>query len=334
MKVSVIVPVRDEEQSIRELLDSLLQQTRPPDEIVIADGGSIDATPQIIEQYIKQGAPVRLLRAGPALPGRGRNVGAAAAKFDWLAFTDAGIRLDRDWLENLIARAEQDEAIELVYGSWEPIIDSFFKECAAIAYVPPPLTVSNGVVMRPRAVVSMLLRRDAWAKVAGFPEDLRSAEDLLFMNRLEATGYRAVFEPRAQVHWNLRATLADTFKRFVIYSRNNIRAGLWRQWQATILTRYAVLLVLLLAALLIDPRWVWVPILAWLLMLALRAFVSIRRNRHCYPASFLRNLARAVLIMCVLAALDAAAIIGSVQWLCFDAFRSPRTKTLEAGNGA
>jgi hypothetical protein len=234
----------------------------------------------------------------------------------------------------LIARAEQDEATELVYGSWEPIVDTFFKEAAAIAYVPPPLTVSNGVVMRPRAVVSMLLRREAWSAVDGFPEDLRSAEDLLFMNRLEAAGYRPVFEPRAQVHWNLRATLADTFKRFVIYSRNNIRAGLWRQWQKTILTRYAVLLVLLVLSLIVDWRWVWVPVAAWLLMLVLRTLVSIRRNRHCYPASFLRNLARVPLIVCVLAALDAAAIIGSVQWLCFDAFRSPRTKTLEAGNGA
>ena len=106
MKVSVIVPVRDEEDSIRELLDSLLQQTRPPDEIVITDGGSADATPQIIEEYIRKGAPVRLIRAGAALPGRGRNLGAAQASFEWLGFTDAGIRLASNWLETLAAKAE------------------------------------------------------------------------------------------------------------------------------------------------------------------------------------------------------------------------------------
>jgi len=333
MKVSVIVPVRDEEHSIRELLDSLLQQTRPPDEIVITDGGSVDATPQIIEQYINQGAPVRLLRAGPALPGRGRNLGAAAAKFDWLAFTDAGIRLDLDWLEHLIARAAQDETMDVVYGAWEPMTDTFFKECAAIAYVPPPASHS-GIVTRPRFIASTLLRRDAWAAVNGFPEELRSAEDLLFMNRLEEAGFNAVFEPRAQVHWNLRPTLGSTFKRFLSYSRNNIRAGLWRQWQAAILTRYAVLLVLLVLSLIANWRWVWLPVAAWLLLLALRAFLSIKRNRHCYPASLIRNLFRAPLVMCVLAALDAAAIIGSVQWLLLDAFRSPRAKALEAGNGA
>jgi glycosyltransferase involved in cell wall biosynthesis len=333
MKVSVIVPVRDEEHSIRELLDSLLQQTHPPDEIVITDGGSVDTTPQIIEQYIQQGAPVRLLRAGPALPGRGRNLGAAAAQFDWLAFTDAGIRLDRDWLENLIARAERGEAIDVVYGAWEPVTDSLFEQCAAIAYVPPPVAMSDGGVVRPRSIASALLRRDAWAAVDGFPEDLRSAEDLLFMDRLEHAGYRAVFEPRARVHWSLRPTLGSTFKRFLIYSRNNIRAGLWRQWQARILGRYAVLLVLLVLALVVDPRWVWVPVIAWLLLLAARAVVSIRRNRHCYPASFLANVIRACMIVALLAVLDVAAIAGSVKWLLLDAFRSRRKRTVEAGDG-
>jgi glycosyltransferase involved in cell wall biosynthesis len=127
MKVSVVVPVRDEEGSIRELLDSLLAQTRPPDEIVITDGGSIDATPQIIEDYIRRGAPVRLIRAGAALPGRGRNLGAAQASFEWLAFTDAGIRLENNWLEALISKAEANDSIDVVYGSWEPVTDSFFK---------------------------------------------------------------------------------------------------------------------------------------------------------------------------------------------------------------
>src|ERR1044071_6986691 len=105
MKVSVVVPVKDEEHSIRELLDSLLAQTRPPDEIVLTDGGSLDATPQIIEEYIRNGAPVRLIRAGAALPGRGRNLGAAQASFEWVAFTDAGIRVAHKRLERLITKA-------------------------------------------------------------------------------------------------------------------------------------------------------------------------------------------------------------------------------------
>src|ERR1700741_4408736 len=108
MQVSVVIPVRNEENSIRELLDSLLTQTRPPDEIVITEGGSTDATPQIIEEYIANGAPVRLIRAGAAPPGRGRTLGAAKANHEWIGFTDAGIRLEKAWLEALVAKAEGD----------------------------------------------------------------------------------------------------------------------------------------------------------------------------------------------------------------------------------
>jgi len=333
MKVSIVVPVRDEERSIRELLDSLLAQTRPPDEIVITDGGSVDATPQIIEEYIRNGAPVRLIRAGAALPGRGRNLGAAQASHEWIAFTDAGIRLANNWLETLIGRAEADDSIDVVYGSWSPVTNTFFKQCAAIAYVPPPSS-RNGTITRPRFIASTLLRREAWQKVKGFPEDLRSAEDLLFMDRVENAGYRFVFEPRAQVQWDLRPTLWSTFKRFVVYSRNNIRAGLFRQWQSTILMRYGILAALALAALIIEPRWIWLMIGAWLLMLVARAAVSIRRNRVCYPASFVQNLARGAMVMSLLAVLDAAAIIGSLQWLLLDCFRWSRKAPVEAGNGA
>jgi hypothetical protein len=69
-------------------------------------------------------------------------------------------------------------------------------------------------------------------------------------------------------------------------------------------------------------------------MLAARAVVAIRRNRSCYPASALRNIKRGILVMTLLAALDAAAIIGSIQWLLLDWFRWSPKAAVEAGNGA
>jgi glycosyltransferase involved in cell wall biosynthesis len=333
MKVSVVVPVRDEEDSIRELLDGLLSQTRLPDEIVITDGGSIDTTPEIIEEYIRKGAPIRLIRATEALPGKGRNLAAADARFEWLGFTDAGIRTANNWLEALVSRAEREQTVDVVYGDWHPITDTFFKECAAIAYVPPP-RLNNGTVTRPRSIASTLMRRAAWEKVKGFPEDLRSGEDLLFMDRIDSAGFKACVEPTAQVYWNLRPNLMSTFRRFLVYSRNNIRAGLWRQWQATILSRYAMILLLLIVVLVVNPIWFWVPFAFWLAMMAARAVVSIRRNRNCYPASFLRNIPRALTVMSLLTVVDAAAILGCVQWLLFDWFRWSRKATVEAGNGA
>lgn len=334
MKISVVVPVRDEEELIADLLDNLLAQSRRPDEIVITDGGSVDSTRKIITDYIDSGAPIKLIKSGPALPGRGRNLAAAAATSEWLGFIDAGIRPAHDWLEQLSAKVGGDANVDVIYGSWAPITDSFFKECAAIAYV-PPATMRAGSLMRPRSIVSTLMRKSVWESVGGFPEHLRSGEDLLFMNRVESAGYHTVFAPRAMVHWHIKPSFTSTFSRFVAYSRNNIRAGLWREWQSAILSRYFMLIVLALPAIVLGIRWLLLPLLLWIAMLLARGVVAIRRNRFCYPASLLRNVRRLLLLIPLIAVLDLAAIIGTIEWLLKDSFRDEqKAVVVEAGNGA
>ena len=138
MRISVAVPVRNETSSIRILLNELLAQTLQPAEIVLTDGGSSDDTPQIIEEFISSGAPVRLFREQQSMPGRSRNISAQHAQSDWIAFIDAGTKPGSDWLANLARRVTNDTSVEVVYGTYEPVVDSFFKECAAIAYVPAP----------------------------------------------------------------------------------------------------------------------------------------------------------------------------------------------------
>src|SRR6266550_9491208 len=128
MKISVIIPVRNEEASIRTLIQNLLDQTMTPAEIVITDAGSSDATPAIISEYVKSGAPIRLIREAAGLPGRGRNIAAAQAASEWLAFIDAGIRPELTWLESLAKRAQLQSDVDVVFGSYEPVVDTLFKQ--------------------------------------------------------------------------------------------------------------------------------------------------------------------------------------------------------------
>jgi len=323
MKVSVVVPVRNEAQSIRTLLDSLLSQTRVPDEIVITDGGSTDSTTQIIDEYISRGAPVRLIREQAALPGRGRNVSAANASYDWLAFTDGGIRPARDWLQTLIRNVEQDSTLDVVYGTWEPVVDTFFRECAAIAYVVPPEPV-DGATIRKRVIASTLMRKSVWSAVGGFPEDLRSAEDLVFMNAIEQANFHVLYEPRAIVQWSIQPTFGRTFKRFALYSGNNIRAGLWGKWQGPVFRRYLVVGFWALVAIALGRQWLFTIPLVWLLMLAARAVVALRRNALTYPATVWRNARRLLLLIPIIATLDAATFVGTINWLLSDKLTSTK----------
>ena len=325
IEISVVVPVRDEEASIRTLLEGLLSQTLPPNEIVITDGGSIDDTREIIEEFIGRGAPVKLLRERDSLPGRARNVGVRNARCDWIAFTDAGTKPAPDWLAELAGKAEDDGAAAVVFGSYEPVVDSFFRECAAIAYVPATTLTPNGPA-RPLSIVSALMRRTVWEGVGGFPEDLRSAEDLVFMNRIEAEGYRITRAPTAVVYWTIQPGLWKTFRRFVTYSRNNIRAGLWRRWQAAIFQRYLLVGIAAVPAIFLGVRWLAVPLLLGLAQLVIRGIRAQYQKRHLYPAGITRSILRLLLVVVIIATLDAAAFAGSISWLLSDKLHLAATK--------
>jgi glycosyltransferase involved in cell wall biosynthesis len=317
IEISVVIPARDEEGSVRTLIEGLLNQTLPPTEIVITDGGSVDATREIIEEFISRGAPVRLIREQDSMPGRARNVGVEHSRCDWIAFTDAGTRPEPGWLAALAGKAGDGSDAEVIYGSFAPIVDSFFKECAAIAYLPPAVEI-EGTLTSCKSIASALMRRKVWAAVGGFPEQLRSAEDLLFMQRIEAEGFRELRAPEALVHWNIQSNLWRTFKRFVTYSRNNISAGLWRQWQAAIFIRYALLLIIAVPAIFFGVRWLAVPLGFWLVLMLARAARALRKNRKAYPANVGLNLMRLFLLIPIIATLDLAALIGSLNWLLLD----------------
>jgi glycosyltransferase involved in cell wall biosynthesis len=317
VKISVIIPVRNEEQSIGQLLNSLTSQTLKPSEIVITDGGSSDRTAAIIAAHDQTSVPIHLIRAPAGLPGRGRNLAAAQAVNEWIAFIDAGITPEPTWLELLAKRTQLDADVDVVYGSYEPVTDTLFKRCCVMAYVPPPVEL-EGRLVRSRSVVSLLMKRSVWETVGGFPENLRSAEDLLFMNKIEQGNFRIANAPDALVHWQVQPTPWLTFKRFVVYARNNMRAGLWRQWQAAIFKRYALLLVSTFPVFWFGARWLLITLLLWLAMLAARATVAIWRNRVCYPGGIFANILRLAVLMPIIAMLDAATAIGTLQWAVKD----------------
>jgi glycosyltransferase involved in cell wall biosynthesis len=320
IEISVVVPVRNEEDSVRTLIEGLLAQTLRPREIVITDGGSNDATRDIIEEFISAGAPVKLIREAAALPGRGRNIGVRNAKYGWIAFTDAGNRPDPEWLANLAAKIVDGSEVDVVYGSYEPVVDSFFRECAALAYVPLASEV-EGTLARSRFIASALMRRQVWEAVGGFPENLRSGEDLLFMEEIDQKGFVTVQAPRAIVFWSIQPTLWRTFMRFQNYSRSNIKAGLWRKWQASIFLRYALLTLIALPAIVLGWRWFLVPFLVWLCFMLARAAKAIRENRRSFPAGPGRNLVRLLVLLPIIGTLDAAAFVGSIKWLLLDRLR-------------
>lgn len=258
MKISLVIPVKDEAESLEALCLSIARQTRQPDEIVLVDGGSTDETVKIAKKIAIKQTELKLVETPRASPGKGRNIGVENARFEWIAFTDAGIRLENDWLEKLVEKAVENPEIDIVYGNYAPVVGTYFEKIAALVYVPAQM--ANGI--RGKFIASYLMRKEVWTTVGGFP-DLRAAEDLMFMEAAEKSNFKIAFAPNALVHWQLRPNVSSTFKKFVLYSKHNVWAGRQWDWHYGVLKQYAVLLPILLLAFLQSWWWMIVVVL-WL----------------------------------------------------------------------
>jgi glycosyltransferase involved in cell wall biosynthesis len=245
VKISVAVPVRNEERSVGPLVESLLRQTLAPDEVLLADGGSTDGTVREASRYAAQG--VRVLEIGPAYPGRGRNAAIRAARNDWIALIDAGCRAEPDWLSSLAAAAES-LGPGVVFGEVRPELDGEWDVAQALAYV-GPFEPQAGV--HPPFIASSLIHRTVWQQAGGFPEHLRAAEDLLFMEHLRARGVASVRRHDAVVRWRLPSGPRAVFKRFRLYSAHHLAAGLGRTWHHRVMAMDLAGLALVLA----SPAW-------------------------------------------------------------------------------
>lgn len=112
MKLSIIIPTKNEEKYLPKLLESVKKQTFKDYEIIVADNGSKDRTKKIAKKY-----GCKIVKGG--LPGRARNRGAKVAKGSAFLFMDADTELKtKDFLEKAIGEFEKrklDIAIPLVY---------------------------------------------------------------------------------------------------------------------------------------------------------------------------------------------------------------------------
>jgi glycosyltransferase involved in cell wall biosynthesis len=249
--VSLVIPVRDEAGSIAALVRSIASQTRPPDETILVDAGSTDGTVDIIRKSAGVGLELKVVSIGVAYPGIARNAGVKQAENELIAFTDAGIKLDKDWLKELVIAMDREGPVDVVYGNYAPMTDTFFKKCLAIAVVPPAKDAEGGKV-RPRFLASSLIRKNVWNAVGGFP-DLRAAEDRIFMEKVERSGFRTRRSPKATVVWDIPGGLKGVFNRFSSYSYHDLRAHRISDWHMPVLRMYAMALAMLVLGIFLSP---------------------------------------------------------------------------------
>ncbi|NDJ54413.1 MAG: glycosyltransferase [Chloroflexi bacterium] len=253
MRVSLIATVLNEGDSIVALLDSIREQTRQPDEIVICDGGSTDGTVNLLYDFADV-LPLQVIDLPGANISQGRNAAIAASSGDVIAVTDAGVILDPDWLAYLVAPMEQDDQVNKVAGFFLPDAHSAFEVALAATTLPAAHEIDPATFMPSSR--SVAFRRSILHDVGGYPEWLDFCEDLILDFRIAALYGPFAFEPDAIVFFRPRPSLRDFYRQYYQYARGDGKANLfYRRHLIRYMTYFAVLPLLLFAGLAVSLWW-------------------------------------------------------------------------------
>ncbi len=179
-RVSIVVPVRNAEATLGDMLQGLVHQATPESaEILIVDNGSSDRSREIAESF-----PVKVLIETKLGPAAARNLGLRAARGEIIAHLDADTLPTRNWLRELLGAFDDPDTVIAAGRSI-----SYAPETAPERYVEASgrLDVETSRRRHPFPFApskNLAVRRTAAIRIGGWCEDMLTGEDVDFCFRI------------------------------------------------------------------------------------------------------------------------------------------------------
>jgi len=267
--VVLIVTVRNEAGTIGPLLDSILAGSRVPDEIVIADGGSTDGTWDLLRARAASDPRIGAVQA-PGNRSMGRNAAVRASRSPIVACTDAGVEVEREWLERITRPFTDEPEIGVVAGFYLPVGNTPFERAAGVVSAPSLREVDPARFLP--STRSVAFRRTAWERVRGFDESLAHNEDTPFALALKRSGARFFFEATALVRWHPRGNLSSFFRQHRRFGFGDGESRVQGSFYARLAAKYVIGAVLFVGGFFYRA--------CWLLLLAGIALFAAAQGRR------------------------------------------------------
>lgn len=279
VRVSLIVSAKDEAGNVAQWCESILQQTRLPDEIIIVDAGSRDGTVETIERFAAS-SPMRFhvtIEPGANIA-RARNVAIAGAQYSTIAVTDFGCHPRPDWLQKIIAPFEADPLTQVVAGLYAPVDHRNRPAWRGYALYPVVKRINpQDFVPSSRSIA---FTKQAWQAAGGYPEWLTlTGEDTFFDRELKRHGGVWAFVPEARVEWHAPDNFVEYCRKVFRWAQGDGESGLhasfyWRYVLQVTAALGGTLALVLLAAGVVT--WQITPIAMWLAVIAVVWCVGLR----------------------------------------------------------
>lgn len=226
MRISLVVPVYNEAESIAACLDRVVEQQRPFDEVIVVDNNSTDDTVDIVRGYADR-LPIRLVEESRQGAGPARERGFDEASGEVIGRIDADTRLEPDWCRNVEAFLRTHPQATLVGGPMT-IYDvpdeqeRLEKTRARAAAHPEGRRLTRRVL--PLGGANMAIRASAWPGVKPLLKDAPGLhEDVDIFYAVRESGGELWELPTMIVGITIRRELGYTFASASRYANATLR---------------------------------------------------------------------------------------------------------------
>jgi glycosyltransferase involved in cell wall biosynthesis len=228
MLYSVIIPVFNRPQEVRELLQSLTQQSYKQFEVLIIEDGSTKTCEDVVGEYINQ-LDLHYYFKENSGQGFSRNFGFKLAKGDYLVVFDSDCLVPEHYFQ-AVTNFLQKNKIDF-WGGPDKAHPEFSDIQKAINFSMTSVLTTGGIRGRekhmgtyhPRSF-NMGISREAFESSGGY-KITRMGEDIEFSVRLGKLGFTSAFIKEAYVFHKRRTSLSEFFKQLRFFGRARINIG-------------------------------------------------------------------------------------------------------------
>lgn len=230
MNFSLIVPLYNRPEEIKDLLESLLLQSDPNFDVIVVEDGSTLKSEEIVKAYADRLSLQYFFKPNSG-PGPSRNYGAERAKGDYFIFLDSDCIIPPQYIAALRSFLNQNRVD--AFGGPDRADESFTLIQKAINYAMTSLFTTGGIRGSKKSVekfhprsFNMGLSREAFEKTKGFAQ-LRFGEDIDLSIRLMQAGFKTALIPDAFVYHKRRTNFRQFYKQ--VYNSGIARINLYKR---------------------------------------------------------------------------------------------------------
>jgi cellulose synthase/poly-beta-1,6-N-acetylglucosamine synthase-like glycosyltransferase len=228
-RVSVIIPMRNEEEHIAQCLQSVVNQEYPEDlmEVLVVDGMSQDSSREIVSDITKRYQFVTLLHNPKQVKAAALNKGIAESSGQLILPVDAHCFIDRDYVSECVNALQQTDAAN-VGGVVFPIGASFVQQAIGLGMSSFFGIGSgrfhdreNGLFVD--TVSFGAYRREVFEKIGLYDEEAHYGEDDELNLRLIKTGGKIFLSPKIKSRYYPRSSLSGLWKQYHNFGCGKVR---------------------------------------------------------------------------------------------------------------